>query len=103
MKLKLLYIRGEGMIFGLNYETVIAYLFIFIVVIILLTILIKPIKWLFKLLISSFIGAFALIIFNFIGGFFDFTIGINPGSILTVGLLGIPGFLLLIFLKLYLS
>ncbi len=91
------------MIFGLNYETVIAYLFIFIVVIILLTILIKPIKWLFKLLISSFIGAFALIIFNFIGGFFDFTIGINPGSILTVGLLGIPGFLLLIFLKLYLS
>lgn len=91
------------MIFGLNYETVIAYFFIFIVVIILLAILIKPIKWLFKLLISSFVGAFALIIFNLIGSFFGFTIGINPGSILTVGLLGIPGFLLLIFLKLYLN
>jgi inhibitor of the pro-sigma K processing machinery len=87
---------------GVTYETMIAYLFIFIVGVLLLIVLATPIKWLFKALINCAIGAGALFAFNFVGQLFDFTLGFNPGSILTVGILGIPGFMLLLFLKVYL-
>lgn len=90
------------MVLGISYQTMIAYLFVFILVIIFLAILATPIKAFLKIVINSTIGAVALIAFNFIGNYLDFTIGINPGSILTVGILGVPGFVLLIFLKLYL-
>lgn len=87
---------------SLSYETLIAYLFIFILAIIFIAILAKPMKWLFKILLSSIIGALGLYLLNFVGQFFSFSIGINPASILTIGIFGIPGFILLIFLKLYL-
>lgn len=90
------------MIMGIGYETMIAYMFIFMLAILFLVILASPIKWLLKILFNSMIGTVGIIIFNFIGKFMDFTIGLNPGSILTVGILGIPGFLLLVFLKYYL-
>jgi inhibitor of the pro-sigma K processing machinery len=90
------------MLLGISYGTLVAYLFVLILIIILLTILATPIKWLIKVLISSGVGAIALIAFNFISHYIGFSIGINPASILTIGILGIPGFILLIFLKLYL-
>lgn len=90
------------MIFGISYETIIAYLFAITAVIILLAIFARPLKWLLKLLLNSAAGALLMFVFNFFGGFAKFTIGINPASILTVGLLGIPGFALLILLKLFL-
>lgn len=93
--------RGEIMIFGISYGTLVAYIFIAIVVILFLTVLASPLKKLFKILINCGIGVLALIVFNFIGQYFNFTIGINPGSIATVGILGVPGFILIIFLKSY--
>jgi inhibitor of the pro-sigma K processing machinery len=90
------------MIMGLSYETAIAYLFIFIVVIMLLVMLAAPLKWLVKVLINSLIGALALTAFNFVGHYMNFTVGVNPGSMLTVGILGIPGFILIVFLRSYL-
>lgn len=90
------------MIMGLSYETMIAYLFIFIVLIILIMLLAAPLKWLVRIIINSLIGALALVTFNFIGQYAGFTLGVNPGSILAVGVLGIPGFILVIFLKSYL-
>jgi inhibitor of the pro-sigma K processing machinery len=89
-------------IFGLSYETLAAYIFIFIVVILFLAVLASPLKRILKILFNCTIGTLALLSFNFIGQYMNFTIGINPGSILTVGILGIPGFLLMIFLKYYL-
>jgi inhibitor of the pro-sigma K processing machinery len=96
-----LYCGGGTMIMGLSYETMLLYLFILIVVIILIAILATPLKWLGKVLVSSAIGTLALLLFNFIGRFTGFTVGINPYTILTTGILGIPGFLLIIFLKSY--
>lgn len=90
------------MIMGLSYETMIAYLFIFIVLVVLIFLLAAPLKWLVRIIINSLIGALALVTFNFIGQYLGFTVGLNPASILTVGILGIPGFILIIFLKSYL-
>lgn len=90
------------MIMGISYETLIAYMFVFILVILFLVVLAAPIKWLFKILLNSMIGTVGIIVFNFVGRYLGFTIGLNPGSILTTGILGIPGFILLVFLKWYL-
>lgn len=90
------------MIFGVSYQTLIMYIFIFIVGILFLAVLASPLKKFVKILINCGLGALALIAFNFVGHYFNFSIGMNPGSILTVGLLGIPGFILLVFLKIYL-
>lgn len=90
------------MIAGVSYETLAAYIFIVIVIILFIAVLASPLKKLIKILINCGIGTLALIAFNFIGHFFNYTIGINPGSILTVGILGVPGFVLIIFLKYYL-
>lgn len=90
------------MIMGLSYETMIAYLFIFIVLVVLMILLAAPLKWLARVIINSLLGALALVTFNFIGQYAGFTLGVNPGSILTVGILGIPGFVLVVFLRSYL-
>jgi inhibitor of the pro-sigma K processing machinery len=89
------------MIMGVSYGTMLLYLFIFIVVVMLIAILATPLKWLGKVLVSSAIGTLALLLFNFIGRLAGFTVGINPYTILTTGILEIPGFLLIIFLKSY--
>lgn len=90
------------MVLGISYQTMVAYLFVLILVVILLAVLATPIRWFFKILINSLVGTAAIVIFNFIGNYIDFTIGLNPASILTTGVLGIPGFVLLVFLRFYL-
>lgn len=90
------------MILGVSYETLAAYIFIFIVGILFLAVIASPLKKMLKILFNCALGTLALLIFNFIGQYLGFTIGINPGSILTVGILGVPGFFLTIFLKYYL-
>jgi inhibitor of the pro-sigma K processing machinery len=87
---------------GTGYEKIIVYLFLFIMGILFLTLLASPMKRIVRILINSAIGACALIAFNFLFKFADFSVGINPGSVLVVGILGIPGFLLIVFLKYYL-
>lgn len=90
------------MILGISNEKLAAYVFMFIVVIILLAILASPLKRILKILVSSVIGTVALLAFNLIGRFLNFKLGVNPASILTVGILGAPGFLLIVFLKYFL-
>lgn len=90
------------MILGISYQSVAAYIFLFIVGILFLTALASPLKKLFKVLVSSAIGTIGLLIFNFIGNYFGFTVGINLWTIITMGILGLPGFILLVFLRAYL-
>lgn len=57
------------------------------------------IKILKKLLINTVLGAVLLAVINFIGIYFNFNIALNIYSALIIGVLGIPGLVLLIFLK----
>ena len=59
----------------------------------------NAIKILKKLLINTVLGAVLLALINFIGIYFNFNIALNIYSALIIGVLGIPGLVLLIFLK----
>jgi inhibitor of the pro-sigma K processing machinery len=59
----------------------------------------KFIKILKKLLINTILGAVLLAIINFVGIYFNFFIALNIYSALIIGILGVPGLVLLIFLK----
>ncbi|MEG1632574.1 MAG: pro-sigmaK processing inhibitor BofA family protein [Oscillospiraceae bacterium] len=72
-----------------------------LLVLLLIKLLKTPIKWFMKLLLNMISGLVLLFIFNVIGGIFDFTLGINAVNALTAGLLGIPGVILLVLVKLF--
>lgn len=71
----------------------------FIILYVLMWIFIKPVKIALRLIANSIIGALLLMIFNYIGGLWGLTIGVNIFTALTCGILGVPGFLLLLVLK----
>jgi len=60
-----------------------------------------PLKAIFKLIANSILGGILIFIINLIGGAFSFHIGLNVGTSILVGILGIPGVILLIILKIF--
>lgn len=78
----------------ITYLACICFLFIFGKVFIV------PIKVTLKLVINSIIGGIAIYLINLIGGTFGFHIGINILTSILVGMLGIPGVVCLIIIRL---
>lgn len=65
--------------------------------------LVIPLKWIGKLLLNSVIGFVVLFVLNFLGqALFAFTIPLNILNALIVGVLGVPGLILLIIFQLFL-
>ena len=62
-------------------------------------ILLFPLKKILKLVLNTVIGAAIIYIINLIGASFGFHIGLNILTSLIVGILGIPGAILLIILE----
>jgi len=63
-------------------------------------IFVKPLKFLVRLILNSVLGALFLIIFNYFGQFTGIYIGVNEVTALLIGILGIPGFIAILLLKL---
>ncbi len=61
---------------------------------------VKPLKFLGRLILNSLLGALFLIVFNYFGQFTGVFIGVNELTSLTIGLLGIPGFVAILVLNL---
>ncbi|SHM71672.1 inhibitor of the pro-sigma K processing machinery [Caldanaerovirga acetigignens] len=61
--------------------------------------LLGPIRLVLKLVYNAVVGGLVLVLLNFIGSYVGLHIAINPINALIVGLLGIPGVVLLIALK----
>ena len=80
----------------ITYTACIFFLFIFG------RIFIVPIKTILKLVINSILGGLTIFIINFIGSFFNFHIGLNLITSIFVGVLGIPGAIAIIIIKLVL-
>ena len=59
-------------------------------------------KGILKLIGNSIVGGIIIFLINLIGANFGFHIGLNIGTALVVGILGIPGAILLIILTLFL-
>jgi inhibitor of the pro-sigma K processing machinery len=62
--------------------------------------LLIPLRTIFNLIVNAVIGGGVLLLINFVGSFWGFHVGVNPLTALVVGLLGVPGVLLLIALRL---
>ena len=71
---------------------------IVLAVILVLRLLAKPIKFVFKLLINTALGFVLLWLINFFGDWVGISLELSLLNALIVGLLGIPGVLLLLAL-----
>lgn len=60
---------------------------------------ILPIKTILKLIFNSLLGGILLYFINFIGTYFGFHIGLNLFTCVFVGILGVPGAVLLILIR----
>ncbi len=78
-----------------NTNTIIAFLACIAVIIIFGRIFILPIKKILKLLLNSILGGLIIVIINCIGEVFSFHIGLNIITVIFVGILGVPGAILL--------
>lgn len=67
--------------------------------ILILKILTKPIRWIFKLLLNAAFGFVLLFLVNFFGDPAGIYIGVNFVNALVAGFLGVPGVILLVLLK----
>lgn len=63
-------------------------------------IFIIPIKKLLKLILNSILGGIIILIINLIGANFQFHIGLNIFTSIVIGLLGLPGAVCLVIIKL---
>ncbi len=61
---------------------------------------IVPIKKILKLVINSILGGIVIFLINLIGGIWGFHIGLNIFTSILVGLLGLPGSVCLVIVKL---
>lgn len=63
-------------------------------------IFIVPITKILKLVLNSVLGGIVIYVINLIGGTFGFHIGLNFFTSILIGLLGLPGVVCLIIVKL---
>ena len=59
-----------------------------------------PLKKIFKLVINSILGGITIFLINLVGGTFGFHIGLNFFTSMVIGLLGLPGSVCLVVVKL---
>lgn len=81
-------------------NTILIYVACIIFLLIIGKVFIVPLKTIVKLIFNSILGGVLIYIINLIGGFFDFHIGLNIFTSIFTGILGIPGAILLVILKL---
>lgn len=83
-----------------NFATYIGYFLGIIIILITAQICRAPLKILFKLLINSALGCVFLSVLNTIFSFCNFYIAINPITAMYIGILGIPGAVAVIIIRL---
>lgn len=87
----------------LDGNTIIIYVACIIFLFIIGRIFILPLKSIAKLVGNSILGGVLIFIANAIGGLFNFHIGLNVGTAIITGILGVPGVILLVLLKIFLG
>ena len=80
----------------MNLSFILTFLATILVVYIVLKILSLPMKLIIKLLINALIGGIVIWVINLIGANFDFALTLNWVTALIVGILGIPGVIILL-------
>lgn len=86
----------------MDFNSIIAYIACIFFLFIFGKIFIVPIKTILKLIINSVLGGLMIFIINLIGSFLNFHIGLNLVTSIFVGILGIPGAIVIVIIKLFL-
>ncbi len=86
-----LYKEDDGMSFGLEAAIFMAYAAGLFLVYILGKLLIVPLKWTGKMLLSSLLGGVLIILLNAVGGNFGVFLPLNILTAAITGILGLPG------------
>ena len=86
----------------MDFNNIITYIACIFFLFILGKIFIVPIRTILKLVINAILGGLTIFIINLIGSFFNFHIGLNLITSIFVGVLGIPGAIVIIIIKLLL-
>ena len=81
-------------------NTIITFFSCIIVLFIIGRIFILPLKKILKLILNSVLGGGLIYVINIVGATFGFHIGLNIGTAIFVGILGVPGAVFLVVLKL---
>jgi len=87
----------------MDFNNIIAYMACIFFLFIFGRLFIIPIKIIVKLLINSILGGFLIFLINLIGAYFNFHIGINLITSIFVGVLGIPGVIIIVIIRLILG
>ncbi len=66
-------------------------------------IFILPLKSILKLVLNSILGGLMIYFINLIGNVFSFHLGLNYVTAIISGILGIPGVILLVVLKIFIG
>ncbi|PTM56955.1 pro-sigmaK processing inhibitor BofA family protein [Desmospora activa] len=64
--------------------------------------IIKPLRWVWYGILYTAVGGLVLFVLNLAGDLIDFRLPINPVTAMITGLLGLPGLICLIVVKLFL-
>ena len=84
----------------LDDNSIIAFIACIFFIFIVGKIFILPLKTILKFILNSVVGGIIIFIINLIGGFWNFHIGLNIFTSIIVGILGVPGTILVIMIKL---
>jgi len=76
-----------------------ATLLLLVVLFLIVRLIIGPLKVLTRFFINCGISLIIIIAVNFIGAYLGYHVPINPVSVMTIGLLGAPGFVMVTFLS----
>ena len=81
-------------------QEILLYIFGISVALILIRIFLPQVKYISRILVNSVLGTGALFIANTLLTLIEIAVGINAATVLTVGILGVPGFILILALTL---
>lgn len=87
----------------MNFNNIIVYIACIFFLFIFGKVFIVPIKTILKLVLNSVLGGVVIFLINFIGAYFNFHIGLNLVTSIFVGILGIPGAIVIVIIKLFLG
>ena len=87
---------------NMDFNNIIAYIACIFFLFIFGKLFIVPIKTILKLVTNSILGGLTIFVINLIGLLFNFHIGLNIITSIFVGILGIPGAVVIIIIKLLL-
>ena len=82
-------------------KSIMIYIGILILALFLILLFMKPLKWLFKLIVNTFLGGIVIILINSVGGIGGTMLMLNPVCACIIGLFGLPGLVAVIVAQLF--